>query len=123
MGDTKTDFLNAAKLLLEIKNDESDELLSYLIDDCVNAVLAYCHIDILPRQLEGFIPRLAAAMYRERQQSGIKSITEGERRVEYGDTKTDFLTEYAERLRPFISREVFVPSDKDKGDTKDEQSV
>ncbi|MBQ3463132.1 MAG: phage head-tail connector protein [Clostridia bacterium] len=120
MGDTKTDFLNAAKLLLGITNDESDELLSYLIDDCENAVLSYCHIDVLPRQLEGFIPQMAAAMYQERQKGGVKSITEGERHIEYGDTKMDYLTEYAQRLRPFISREAFVPSDKDKGDTKDE---
>lgn len=114
------DFLNAAKLLLKIKNDESDELLSYLIDDCVNAVLSYCHLSILPRQLEGFIPQLAADMFRERQQGAVKSITEGERRIEYKDSKTDFLLQYTERLRPFISRDVFVPSDKDKGDTKDE---
>ena len=120
MGDTKTDFLNAAKLLLGIKNDESNELLSYLIDDCVDAVLSYCRIEVLPRQLEGFIPQMAANAYTDRQKGGVKSITEGERREEYGDTKMDYLTEYAQRLKPFVSRAVYVPSNKDKGDTKDE---
>lgn len=123
MGDTKTEFLDAAKLLLGIKTDESDELLSYLIDDCTETVLAYCHIDVLPRQLEGFIPQIAAGRFSENQNGDIKSITEGERRVEYRDTKVDFLSEYTDRLKPFMSRKAWVPSDKDKGDTKDDKSV
>lgn len=120
MGDTKTEFLDAAKLLLGINNDESDGLLAFLIDDTIEAVLAYCHIDVLPRQLEGFIPQIAASRFAENNQGGVKSITEGERRVEYRDTKTDFLSEYTDRLKPFMSRQAWVPSDKDKGDTKDE---
>ena len=123
MGDTKIEFLDAAKLLLGIKNDESDELLAFLIEDTTEAVLAYCHIDLLPRQLEGFIPQIAARRFAENNQCGVKSITEGERRIEYIGANTDFLSEYTERLKPFMSREVWVPSDKDKGDTKDEQSV
>lgn len=118
MGDTKIDFLNAAKLLLGIEGNESDELLTCLINDTENAVLSYCHIDVLPRQLEGFVPQIAAHRFAENKQGNIKLIAEGERRVEYGDGKSSFLSDYHERLSPFVSREVWLPSDNDKGDTK-----
>lgn len=117
------DFLNAAKLLLEIDNNESDELLLYLIDDTISAVLAYCRIEVLPRQIAGFIPQIAARRYRDTKNAGVKSITEGDRRVEYTGGQENFLSEYKNRLAPFVSRKVWLPSDKDKGDTKDDKSV
>ena len=123
MGDTKIEFLDAAKLLLGIDDDGSDALLSFLIDDTIEAVLSYCRLDVLPRQLEGFIPTLVADRFTNVGTGGVKSVTEGERRVEYRDSKTNFLSKHITRLRPFISRAVTVPSDLDKGDTKDEQSV
>lgn len=111
MEDKNTELLGAAKLLLGIKNDESDELLTFLIKDTVDAVMSYCHIDVMPRQLEGFIPSMAAARYRENAAGGIVSLTEGERRVEYGAAGAGFMSEYRERLKPFISHAAFVPSD------------
>lgn len=112
MEDKITEYLGAAKLLLGIKDDESDELLTLLINDTVDAVMSYCHIDVMPRQLEGFIPSMAAARYRENAAGGIVSLTEGERRVEYGSgADGDFMSSYKERLKPFMSRAAFVPSD------------
>ena len=47
-------------MLLGIKDDEQDSLLSFLIEDTVNMIMAYCHIDVLPRQLESLVPKIAA---------------------------------------------------------------
>ena len=49
-------------MLLGIKDDEQDSLLSFLIEDTVNMIMAYCHIDVLPRQLESLVPKIAADM-------------------------------------------------------------
>ena len=45
------------------------------------------------------------------QNGGVKSVTEGERKVEYSDDNYDYLKEYAIRLKPFVSRKVKVPSE------------
>lgn len=110
MGDAKTEMLDAAKLLLGIDNEESDAILTLLIEDTTDAVLSYCRIEVLPRQLESFVPYLAANRFRENGNGGVRSVTEGERRVEYGDENYDFLKAYAERLKPFVSRRVKLPS-------------
>ncbi len=111
MEDTKIEILDAAKTLLEIKDEKNDELLMLLIDDTVNAVLSYCRLDVLPRTLVSLIPTLTAERYRLNMREGVKSVTEGERRVEYAEGKNNFLSEYAERLKPFVSRNVKLPSD------------
>ena len=51
MGDTKNEILDAVKLLLGIKDNDKDDVLMLLIEDTVNSVLAYCRIDVLPRQI------------------------------------------------------------------------
>ena len=61
MGDTKNEILDAVKLLLGIKDNDKDDVLMLLIEDTVNSVLAYCRIDVLPRQIVSFIPTLTAA--------------------------------------------------------------
>lgn len=121
MGDTKTEILEAVKLLLEIKNNESDELIMLYIEDMTEAVLSYCRLTVLPRQLVSFIPTLVARQLRINERGGVKSLTEGERRVEYSDGNYDFLSEYASRLKPFISRSVKLPSDLER--EKNDESI
>ena len=106
MGDTKNEILDAVKLLLGIKDNDKDGVLMLLIEDTVNSVLTYCRIDVLPRQIVSFIPTLTVKRYTANQNGGVKSVTEGERKVEYSDE-----TEYAIRLKPFVSRKVKVPSE------------
>ena len=60
-------------MLLGIKDDEQDSLLSFLIEDTVNMIMAYCHIDVLPRQLESLVPKIAADMYRAKGYGDSKS--------------------------------------------------
>ena len=107
------------KLLLGIKDSDSDELLSFLIEDTVNMILGYCRIDILPRQLESLVPTIAADAYRAKGYGQtaapevLKSVSEGDRSVSYAETNpdNDFLSNYYERLNPFRSRKGRVPSD------------
>ena len=106
MRDTKPEYLEAVKLLLEFNDEDNDGLLLLLIEDTINAVLSYCRIDVLPRQLEG----LAAAEYKRGVSDGIRTISEGERRVEYSDSGSA-LSGYYERLKPFVSRAVCLPSE------------
>ena len=111
MGDTKNEILDAVKLLLGIKDNDKDGVLMLVIEDTVNSVLAYCRIDVLPRQIVSFIPTLTVKRYTANQNGGVKSVTEGERKVEYSDDNYDYLKEYAIRLKPFVSRKVKVPSE------------
>lgn len=111
MEDRKTEILAATKVIAGITNDNDDELLLLLIDDVICAVLSYCHIEFLPRQLESFVPIIVARQFECRAHTDVKSVTEGERRVEYRDGEYDFLNEYSVRLKPFINRSVKLPSD------------
>lgn len=112
MGDTKNEILDAVKLLLGIKDNDKDDVLMLLIEDTVNSVLAYCRIDVLPRQIDmPLFRRLTVKRYTANQNGGVKSVTEGERKVEYSDDNYDYLKEYAIRLKPFVSRKVKVPSE------------
>ena len=107
----ENEILDAVKLLLGIKDNDKDGVLMLLIEDTVNSVLAYCRIDVLPRQIVSFIPTLTVKRYTANQNGGVKSVTEGERKVEYSDDNYDYLKEYAIRLKPFVSRKVKVPSE------------
>ena len=72
MGDTKNEILDAVKLLLGIKDNDKDGVLMLLIEDTVNSVLAYCRIDVLPRQIVSFIPTLTVKRYAANQ-NGVLS--------------------------------------------------
>lgn len=59
-------------MLLGIKDDEQDGLLSFLIDDTINMIMSYCHIEVLPCQLESLVPKIAADMYRIKAMGTVK---------------------------------------------------
>ena len=93
-------------------------MLSFLIEDTVNMIMAYCHIDVLPRQLESLVPKIAADMYRakgygdSKSPEVVKSRSEGERSVTYAETDNDkIFSNYYKRLDPFRKRKGRVPSD------------
>lgn len=115
----QTEVLQRLKMLLGITDGSKDELLSFLIDDTINLILGYCRICFLPRPLESLVPVIAADMYRAKGYGNesapeiVKSISEGQRSVSL-DSKTpdsDFLTNYYDRLKPFVNRRGKVPSD------------
>ncbi|MCI8521185.1 MAG: hypothetical protein HFE51_10455 [Clostridia bacterium] len=119
MENFKDEALNTVKMLLGIEDNEQDRLLSFLIEDCVNLILGYCRIEILPRQLESLVPTIAADAYRakgygqETAPEVIKSVSEGDRSVSYAETNpdNDFFTGYYDRLKPFVNRRGRVPSE------------
>lgn len=125
MGTINDEQLNSAlgalKMLLGIKDNEQDSLLSFLIDDTVNMILGYCRIEVLPRQLESLVPVMAGDMYRRKGYGQaeapqvIKSVTQDKRSVSFkdgSDSDTDeFLKEYEARLKPFRNRRGCVPSE------------
>lgn len=96
------------KALLGITDSSDDRLIEFLIDDAVNLVLTYCRISVLPYQLYGVIPQIAASMYRKRKNAGIASLTEGDRRIEYSGE--DALKDYYARIIPFKAK---LPSEVD----------
>ena len=97
-GNYKSDILSDTKKLLGISDNSADELLGFIIEDTVNLVLSYCRLTILPYQLYGLIPQIAASVYRTQKSGGVSSITEGDRRIEYGAEA------YYARLVPFKAK-------------------
>lgn len=111
-------MINNLKMLLGIKDNRRDELLSFIISDIESMILSYCKIDTLPEQLNSLVPVMAADMYRrkgygqETSPETVTSISQGQRSVSIksGTLSTDdFLKEYRQRLNPF--RRGRVPSD------------
>lgn len=112
------DSLSTAKMLLGIKDNEQDDLLSFLIDDMENLINSYCHTAEVPTKLQSLVPQMAAEMYRRKGYGQtaapqvIKSVTEDKRSVSFetssASTDTDeFLKEYESRLRPYRCKRGF----------------
>ena len=109
------EILNNAKMLVadtqaDEKNEAADDRLSFYINDVIEAIIAYCRIEFLPKQLYGLVAQIAARMY-ENNGSNIKSLTEGERRVEFELSAPSVISDYYERLKPFVNRAGRVPSE------------
>ena len=107
------EILENVKLLLELSNGEEDDLIKFFISDTAAAVMRYCRIDVIPRQLYGIIAQMAAEAYRSFRKGGaVKSLTEGERRVEFSDGGAGSVFDsYAARLEPFVNRSARLPSE------------
>lgn len=110
------EILENTKMLLGIKDDTANSLLLFLIKDTINAVMSYCRIVIVPNQLYGLIAQIVAEVYRSRGYENpetsrqVKSITEGERRVEFEST-VSYFNSYLPRLEPFVNRSARLPSE------------
>lgn len=110
MEENKSEFLANAKLILGIQDDAEDELISYIIDDTINMVLAHCRLQILPYQLHGLIPQIAVSVYNScKNTSGASAIWEGDRKIEY--RTEEVLKDYSSRLMPFMNNRGRLPSE------------
>lgn len=118
------EILENTKMLLKISDSENDALLEFLIKDTLDAVMEYCRIDIIPRQLYGLIAQMSADSFRLQACNAggneVKSITEGERRVEFKDGKSagEVFANYAARLKPFMNKSARLISDTEACDGK-----
>ena len=106
MENYKTEILNEVKILLGLNDDEKDDILSVIIESTVNYCLAYCRLEVLPYQLYGIIAQMCVQSYNA---EGVKSIWEGDRKIEYSADFTD-------KLKPFVCRRGFVPSERNCDD-------
>lgn len=110
-------ILNNVKLLLGINDKKSDLMLRLLIDDTEEAVKAYCRIETVPEQLYGLIARMTAEQYQNgsfgttKQAKTITSKTQGSKSESYGDAVKNLITDYADRLRPFVNKRGYIPSE------------
>lgn len=113
-------MLDILKMLLGIKDNEQDSLLSFLLDEAKNFILGQCNLDFVPSQLEGLVPEIAADMYRykcygtEKAPQTVKSIAQDKRTVTFSDSGEDgynYLDKYVKLLRPFMRRRGRLPSD------------
>ena len=110
------EILENSKMLLGIDCDDFNEILLFLIRDTIEAVIAYCKIAIVPNQLYGLIAQIVAEIYRTRGYGrsdvsrGIKSITEGDRKVEF-ESDVSCFERYVSRLEPFVNKSARLPSD------------
>lgn len=113
------EILEKTKMLLGIDNNEKDNILSFIIDDTVDAVLAHCRIELLPKELIGVVSQMAVRVYRENgygeteRPREVQSISEGDRSISFGKrSNTDgILTDFKSRLKPFINRAGRLPSE------------
>ena len=100
-------ILSDTKLLLGLDTDEKDALVRLITDDMINAVLSYCRIEFLPRQLYGLVAAMSAKLCRAEvfDECEIVSVEEGERKVVFASSSPeDVITVFAERLKPFVNR-------------------
>lgn len=111
------DYLEPVKMLLRTENPPSDELLLFLIDDCINRILSYCKIEEIPAELETLIPIMTVRYYHVSGIDGtedVQSISQGQRSVTYANEtvrRDDWLNDFRSRLDPFKCKKGLVPSD------------
>jgi hypothetical protein len=113
------DILKIVKMLLGIQdNDDYDDILEYLIEDCANAIKAYCHIDIIPNALISVIPRMVCDLWKHNKYGELESLptvvtseTQGSQSVSYQVVSADDITsDYETRLMPYVKRTAYTPS-------------
>ena len=110
------EILKDAKMLVgtsdaladEKTDDSADDKLTFYINDIIEAITSYCRIEFLPKQLYGLVAQIAAKMYADGG-SNIKSLAEGERRVEFELSAPSVIGDYYDRLKPFINPAGRVP--------------
>lgn len=118
----KTKALEQLKLLLPPRGPDEepvpDELLDFLIDDCVARATGYCRQNELPEGLYTLIPIMAARVYEVNgyngQGSNVVSWTQGSRSETYEDSsvvRDDWINDFIGRLEPFRLRRGRLPSE------------
>lgn len=106
-----------AKMILKIEDGVHEDVLTFLAEDCINAILAYCRLEFLPYQLIGIASRMTADIYRTEFADGgkdIVSIAEGDRKFDFNVPEKG-IEAYADRLRPFMNIRGILPSEKNGG--------
>ena len=75
-------MLENIKLILDLENNESDNLISLYINKVESLVMGYCNITVLDLALESFIEDKVVSIMKHRT-NNIKSISRGDTKIEY----------------------------------------
>ncbi len=100
------------KALAGISGDADDAALAVIADEAEALVKAYTGTEELTPGLEALAARIGADMYlsQTRARSGAVSVTEGERRIEFGTPGCE-MSGYREELERFRDKRGYLPSD------------
>lgn len=115
----KNVIMEGAKLLLGIKDDSQKEILSFITDDAINAVLAHCKIKELTQNMLSLVSQIVFSAYRENGYGtqevpeDVKSISEGDRSITIERRKDmdAILCDFEKRLKPFVNKRGKLPSE------------
>lgn len=119
MGVIEADIIKNAKLLLGIKDNSQDDILLFVTNDAINAVLAHCRIKELAENMYSLVSQIVYAAYRENGYGStetpedVKSISEGDRSITIERRKDmdAILCDFEKRLKPFINKRGKLPSE------------
>ena len=106
--------LNTLKMLLGVTDNSKDDILTFTMNKVTDMVLNYCNIDYIPDRLDNVLINMCIDMYRaeslgqEELQGPVKSITEGDVSVSFGNAQNvsdnpgmEFLKNYTLQLDRF----------------------
>ena len=92
MAETEKSRLDAVKMLLGISNDESDGILSYVIQTVEQMVLNYINHETLPKELENPIIYMCVSYYKAAGLGTAEAARGPVSSVKRGDVQTSFAT-------------------------------
>lgn len=77
-------MLEKIKIVLGITDTSKDAVITYYIESISNEVMSYCNIKAIPSSLQSLICNkvISIMKYENNQYKGIKSISEGDTKLE-----------------------------------------
>lgn len=104
-------MLEKVKLMLGIKSNDTsyDDILNLMIEDTTTAVLNYCRIRKLPKELESTVREIVVNKYKSIEIDNVESVKRGDTEVTYSEAIgvkdfTDIQKASLNRFRRFIMR-------------------
>lgn len=104
-------MLEKVKIMLGIKqNDTScDDVLNLMLEDAATAVLNYCRIKKLPKELEAVVREIVANKHKSIEVDNVESVKRGDTEVTYSEAIgikdfTDIQKASLNRFRRIIAR-------------------
>lgn len=95
------ELLESIKILLEIKDSESDGILKVMIEDSKRAVLDYCIINTYKTEFDYIVRDLVVNAFKKQGNDGISSISRGNTSVSYETIDVDSFTD---KQKSFLHR-------------------
>lgn len=90
--------------------EEENETLCLCVEEAINYVLSFCHIDMLTEELYAITARIAVLIYKQVCNGEVASIKEGDRQIDYViPSECDEM--YKNRLKPFVNNRGKIPSE------------